>query len=240
MTSMSTPTNPGWRIQLAIHRAVRRDIDRLMAALGSGTEASAVRTYWAIAAAHLHHHHEIEDNAVWPLMRERLGDRAGSLLAQNAHEHQVMASAMDGFDAALAAADAGDARGALGRVQEATETHLISEEAEVLPLIPEAFTMEDVASFQALNAKGDAPSAFLPWLLDEAPGEDVAFFTSPLAPAVRDELERTWMPRWLQTVDAVRGRAFDSLGLRQTESVARNTLPPFTTDPQLELQSESK
>ena len=29
----STPTNPGWRIQLAIHRAVRRDATRLAIAL---------------------------------------------------------------------------------------------------------------------------------------------------------------------------------------------------------------
>jgi hypothetical protein len=32
----TTPTNPGWRIQLAIHRAVRRDVSRLSAALAEG------------------------------------------------------------------------------------------------------------------------------------------------------------------------------------------------------------
>ncbi len=61
--TVTTTTNPGWRIQLAIHRAVRRDVSRLTAALAGGGEipVEAVRTYWDATAAQLHHHHEFED-----------------------------------------------------------------------------------------------------------------------------------------------------------------------------------
>ena len=202
--STTTPTNPGWRIQLAIHRAVRRDARRLAAAIADGHETSdAVRDYWAVTATQLHHHHEFEDTVIWPLLGQRLGNRVGALLARNAHEHQVMVSAMDAFDTALAAADVASARVALVRMQQAIDGHLAHEEADVLPLIPEAFTMEDIAFFQAEDAKTNAANVFLPWMLDDAPDEDLAFFTGPMPAPVRDNLEASWMPQRRRTVEAL-------------------------------------
>ncbi|MGB9111628.1 MAG: hemerythrin domain-containing protein [Acidimicrobiales bacterium] len=201
----TTPTNPGWRVQLAIHRAVRRDANRLAIALADGgVPNEAVRAYWASTAAQLHHHHEFEDTVVWPLMGERLGDRVAALLTRNAHEHEVMASAMDEFDAALDTSDATRARVALGGMQEVIETHLAHEEADVLPLIPEAFTLEDITFFQAEDAKTNAPSAFLPWMLDDAPDEDLAFFTGHMPPSVREQLDSEWTPNWRKSLEALR------------------------------------
>lgn len=205
--TVTPPTNPGWRIQLAIHRAVRRDATRLALALADDhdTSTEAVRAYWAVTAAQLHHHHEFEDTVIWPLLGERLGDGVGALLARNAYEHQVMASAMDEFDAALATMSTGPAAAleALGRMQDAIETHLADEEADVLPLIPEAFTMEDIAFFQAEDAKTNAPNVFLPWMLDGAPDDDFAFFTGHMPAPVRVELESSWMPQRRETVEAL-------------------------------------
>jgi hypothetical protein len=204
----TTPTNPGWRIQLAIHRAVRRDVSRLRAALADGQEvpAGAVQDYWGVTAAQLHHHHEFEDTVVWPLMGERLGSRVEALLARNGHEHEVMAAAMAQLDAAVGSAsrDTTVAGAALVHMEEAIETHLAHEEADVLPLIPEAFTMDDIAFFQAEDAKTNAANVFLPWMLDDAPEADVAFFTGAMPAPVREQLESAWMPQWLQTVDALR------------------------------------
>ena len=203
MTTTS-PTNPGWRIQLAIHRAVRRDSGRLAAALADDAVISdAVRAYWSVTASQLHHHHEFEDTVVWPLLGQRLGDRVAALLARNAHEHEVMASAMDEFDAALATTDATSALVALSQMQEAIESHLAHEEADVLPLIPEGFTSEDLAFFQAEDAKTNAPNIFLPWMLDDAPNEDLEFFTGPMPAPVRDSLESVWMPQRRLTVQAL-------------------------------------
>ena len=203
MTTTS-PTNPGWRIQLAIHRAVRRDSGRLAAALADDAVISdAVRAYWSVTASQLHHHHEFEDTVVWPLLGQRLGGRVDALLARNVQEHEIMASAMDEFDVALATTDATAARVALVRMQEAIESHLAHEEADVLPLIPEGFTAEDLAFFQAEDAKTNAPDVFLPWMLDDAPDEDLEFFTGPMPAPVRENLQAIWMPRRRLTVEAL-------------------------------------
>lgn len=204
-TTNTATTNPGWRVQLAIHRAVRRDAGRLAIALAGGGEVSteAVRAYWAVTAAQLQHHHEFEDTVVWPLMGERLGDRVEALLARNAHEHHGMAATMDEFAAALATTDTAEARAALGRMQQTVETHLAHEEADVLPLIPEAFTLDDIAFFQAEDAKTNPPSVFLPWMLDDAPAEDLAFFTGHMPPPVREQLDSQWTPNWRKYVEAL-------------------------------------
>ena len=205
MTHQS-PTNPGWRIQLAIHRAVRRDTARLAAALvdASNVTIDAVRIYWAVTASQLHHHHQFEDTVVWPLMGERLAGRVEALLSRNAGEHQLMASTMEEFDVALATGAAAAARAALGRMQQTIESHLAHEEADVLPLIPEAFTPDDIAYFQAEDAKTNASSVFLPWMLDDAPDDDLAFFTEHMPAPVRAQLESDWMPNWRMTIEPLR------------------------------------
>jgi len=202
----ATPTNPGWRIQLAIHRAVRRDITRLAAALAAGGKApaDAVRAYWAVTQAQLHHHHELEDTVIAPLMVERLGDRVDALLTRNTRQHEVMAATMDEFDTALASTDAIAAGEALARMQQAVEAHLAAEEADLLPLIPEAFTPDDVAYLQAESAKTNTAGVFLPWMLDDAPDEDLAFFTATMPAPVLAQLDSDWMPQRRMTVESLR------------------------------------
>lgn len=206
----TTPRHPGWTIQLAVHRAVRRDADRLAGALveGRGTSPAAISAYWAETATQLHHHHEFEDTVLWPLMGDRLGARVESLLARNAREHVAMAAAMDDFDAAVGAitTDTTVAREGLRRLADAVETHLAHEEADVLPLIPEAFTADDLARFQVESAKTNPAPAFLPWVLDDAPESDLAFFGRAIPAAVREQLESTWMPRRRAVVDALLGQ----------------------------------
>jgi hemerythrin-like domain-containing protein len=211
----TTPRNPGWTVQLAIHRAVRRDLDRLSAALAEGRETStaAVSAYWAETAVQLHHHHELEDTVVWPLMGERLGGRVRSLLTRNGQEHLAMAAAMDEFDAVSSATtvEISAARDALDGLRGAIETHLAHEEVDVLPLIPEAFTLEDIAFFQTESARTNPPQAFLPWVLDDASEDDLAFFTGPMPAPVREQLESTWMPRRRTTVDALESSHAESI-----------------------------
>jgi hypothetical protein len=204
-TTTTTTTNPGWRIQLAVHQAVRRDVTRLSAALAGGGDVpvEAARAYWSVTAAQLHHHHELEDAVISPLMVERLGDRVETLLTRNSQEHEVMAATMDEFDSALAASDIAPAGAALARMQQAIEAHLAAEEADLLPLIPDAFTPDDIAYVQAESTKTNAASAFLPWMLDDAPEEDLAFFTATMPAPVVAQLESDWMPKRQMTVEAL-------------------------------------
>lgn len=211
----TTPRHPGWIVQLAVHWAVRRDIARLSAALAEGRETSpaAISAYWAETSVQLHHHHELEDTVVAPLMGERLGERVQSLRVRNGQEHVAMAAAMDEFDNAVSATtfEISAARDAVARLHDAIETHLSHEEADVLPLIPEAFTLDDVAFFQAESARTNPPHAFLPWVLDEAREADLAFFTGRMPAPVREQLESNWMPRRRTTVDALVSRDAESV-----------------------------
>jgi hypothetical protein len=210
MMQTSPPTtdlHPGWRVQLAVHRAGRRDTGRLAAALAqeSSTPPAAIQAYWSVMAEQLHEHHVLEDTIVWPLLAERLGHSLDDLLARNAREHGAMAAAMQNFDAVVTTTttDADPARVALAQLADAIEAHLAHEEADVLPLIPEAFTMQDMQYFSAEAAKTDPPQRFLPWLLDDAPDEDLAFLTGNMPEPVRTELQSVWMPERLAMVTAL-------------------------------------
>jgi hypothetical protein len=200
------PSHPGWIVQLAIHRAVRRDARRLADALSRDSLSwDSIRVYWREMADQLEDHHTFEDAVIWPLMAERLGDRVARLLGRNAAEHEVLAAAMRGFDEAVSAGtDHGAARSALQTLRTAIETHLDDEEADVLPLIPEAFTAGDVAYFVAESAKANPPQTFLPWLLDDATESDMAFFAGQLPDAVRAALVSDWLPGRRARVDALR------------------------------------
>lgn len=213
----TTSTHPGWTVQLAIHRAVRRDAARLSAALTDGrkTPPAAIRDYWSATAAQLHDHHVFEDTIVWPLMRERLGDSVDALLTRNAREHLAMAVAMEDFGTAVSTMTTNDgaARVALQQMVEAIENHLADEEADVLPLIPEAFTLEDMAFFSAESAKTNPPQAFLPWVLDDAADADLIFFTRIMPAAIRTQLESRWIPQRRIKVDALQRRHLESAAI---------------------------
>lgn len=201
-----TQRHPGWTVQLAIHRAVRRDARRLTRAFAEGpADWDAIRTYWREMADQLHDHHTFEDAVIWPLMAQRLGASVSALLERNADEHAVLAAAMQDFDTAVSTTtDAATARTAAQAMQTVIETHLAHEEADVLPLIPDAFTLDDVAFFVAESAKTNPPPTFLPWLLDDATGADYGFFTGRLPDAVRSQLESEWLPKRRDRVDALR------------------------------------
>ncbi len=203
--AVTTERHPGWSVQLAIHRAVRRDLSRLAAAFDAEEPASAdaIRAYWADFASALHHHHEFEDNVVWPLLADRLEGRADALLARNAEQHAAMSATMDACEAAIAtmSTDRSEARERLAEAAAAINGHLDAEEADVLPL-SEVFSPDDVAYFMAENAKLDPPEVFLPWVLDDAADDDVEFFARTVPAPVHSVLEQAWLPNRRMRLDS--------------------------------------
>lgn len=157
---------------------VSQGVERLASSPLDGdreAQPEAIRAYWSVTASQLHEHHVFEDTVVWPLLGQRLDGRVDPLLTRNAEAHQSMAAAMDRFSDAVTSltVDGPSARVALERLDSAVEDHLADEEADLLPLIPEAFTVEDGAAFAAESAKSNPAAVFLPWVLDEAPDADV-------------------------------------------------------------------
>jgi hemerythrin-like domain-containing protein len=162
----STPTFPDhFATVLAGHRAFRRDTGRFIQALGqldpADTETSTALVAWFDAAMQaLHHHHIIEDEIMWPALRER--SRAFQQVEVLMHdEHEALDAAIEDAIAAVralgtaATIDARDqarrtAEDAVVRMRALLVEHLDHEEQQALPLLAEAFTVEE---YHALDAK---------------------------------------------------------------------------------------
>jgi hemerythrin-like domain-containing protein len=208
MSDQTAPAapNPGIAIQYAIHGAVRRDMSRLVEVLGRpGAAPAAVTDYAVEFLDHLHHHHTFEDAEVWPVMGQRLGPAVSALLERNAAVHGRIEAAVAAFAGEIERLDDDPtaAHAAAVRMSEVVSEHLDHEEAEVIPLVADVFTLDDFARFQALSAEQDPPPRFLPWLLDDAPEPVAAAFTAALPPPVQEQLSTTWMPVWQAKVDAL-------------------------------------
>ena len=172
-----------------MHHAFRRDL----AAFESAVRRTPVReadTWRALAARWdrfaevLHHHHEVEDTSIWPLLLAGVGtdaDRA-TLEDMEAEHDQVdpaLAAAAASF-ATMAAHPCDDHRNALDvhvtAVRGLLHEHLAHEEREALPLLQRTLSAEQFAQTEA--AAGKAYPArmvpfLVPWVMEGVP-DDVA------------------------------------------------------------------
>jgi iron-sulfur cluster repair protein YtfE (RIC family) len=202
----------GIAMLLAIHGAVRRDLDRLPRsvtvlanpALSRGDRvvgAVGLTAYWDCFAAQLHHHHSVEDAEVFPYLRNTLGSRSTEVMDAMAHEHDDIDRAQDDAQIAVLALVADPTADNATTLLELLHTfqqvvlgHLVHEEAAALPLIVEGFDDEYWSAFMSRRQQDAGPDAFLPWVLDSAPEPAVAQVTGALPPPVRDLLVRQWTP----------------------------------------------
>ncbi|WP_210443427.1 hemerythrin domain-containing protein [Nocardioides sp. SYSU D00065] len=199
-----------------IHAAVRRDIartERALRSLGAGDAARArqVRVAWRNLVRELTHHHEAEDDNIWPFLEKRGFDP--SLLAAMESEHvamkQALASVSAALDEVVASPTPDRARAAADAVRacaEVVETHLEHEERDVEPI---ARALEDDPEWKAMTKRlrpasiVDAADA-LAWMQDGAgerersslraaiPGPVVTALTLVLARRYRREVAPVW------------------------------------------------
>lgn len=173
-------------MNMAIHGAIRRDLDRFVTALdtappGDGARARQLSTAWANFDDQLTTHHEGEHTIAWPALRS-VGVPAETLAQMDA-EHDSMASALAESRTAMAAyastagrEAASAALDAVRRLREATVAHLEHEEAEIEPVY------QDKRGTPELKAMGRAfgkvsPTTggrFFAWVLDGASPEERA------------------------------------------------------------------
>jgi hypothetical protein len=161
-----------------IHEAVRRDLARLEAALGSAPDGDRERAQ-ALAAAYdnllrqLTMHHSGEDDHVLPFVAARIPGSADVLAAME-DEHHALAVALEDtrlavteYAATGAAADARKARETVVRTQAVVDGHLRHEEEEFEPLLaPLLGTPEWKAVEKRLRPPLSAAGATLAWLQD--------------------------------------------------------------------------
>jgi hemerythrin-like domain-containing protein len=179
-----------------IHGAVRRDLDRLAVALetapdGDHRRATDLQRAYAHLQAQLTHHHEQEDQLVFPAL-SRLGIDA-ALLADMDSEHQAMsralaetATAMSRYAATASAADAAAARTSLGNTREVVDRHLTHEEGELEPLVrPHLESAEWKQVEKGLRSGTLVTSGrFFAWLTDGMDPEHRTYLRSTIPPPV--------------------------------------------------------
>jgi hemerythrin-like domain-containing protein len=168
------------------HHAFRRDLRRFAAAarntpVDDAATWQALDRRWTAFATILHHHHTVEDEAIWPPLLARVaadgepGDRA-TLEAMEA-EHDLidpqLEACAEGF-AAMAAAPSSVTREKLAAdtaaIRDSLAQHLEHEETEALPLVQRHLTTEECEHAEKRAGSGVSLKqlAFVvPWMAEE-------------------------------------------------------------------------
>ncbi|WP_029431878.1 hemerythrin domain-containing protein [Blastococcus sp. URHD0036] len=180
-----------------IHGAVRRDLDRLAAALaelpvGDTARAADLARAYSYLCRELHHHHEGEEAYVLPWMAAQ--GLALDLLPVMESEHAAMSAAVDETDAALQelAADASApriaaARESVARTRAVVDTHLDHEERDVVPaIVPHMESPGWKGVEKKLRARPAADNGrFFAWITDGMADEHRTYIRSTVpAPVV--------------------------------------------------------
>ncbi len=213
------PPRGRFTIVYMIHEAFRRDLKRLSAALRApGVDqfrARQLSAHWAFIEDQLHHHHEVEDASLWPLVRPKLSGQEDQLrvLAEMEAQHKELLPQCEaigrGFSSLVQrpSAEAGDElAGSLDALGIELGSHLEDEEERCFPVIDQALTPEEFESFGKATAKavGMRGSAkFFPWIFDTAdPVERKAVLSMP-PPPVRVLCQYVWEPRYTRRVASI-------------------------------------
>lgn len=174
----------------AIHAAVRRDIDRFLAALDAFTagdtgRAARLGTAWDNLDEQLTRHHEGEHEIAWPALASIGVSR--DLLATFDEEHDALAAALSGTREAMArfrrsgtADDAAAARAAFAQLKSVAVAHLDHEEAEIEPVYQ---AHKDSPEMKAMGRQFGKVSpkvggTFFAWVLDGASPAEAEAITS--------------------------------------------------------------
>ena len=213
------PPRGRFTIVYLIHEAFRRDLTRLAAAVRdkdvSTARATQLAGHWDFIKDQLHHHHQVEDDSLWPLVRPKLSGRDEQLAVLELMEAQHRSlepytKDVDGGFTSFARLGGQPAGEELARkieeMQSHLGTHLDDEEQRCFPVIDEALSEEEFDAFGKATAKavGMRGSArFFPWIFDGAqPVERHAVLTMP-PPPVRLLCRFIWEPRYTRRAAAL-------------------------------------
>ena len=138
--------------------------------------------------AALHHHHEGEDELLYPKLIQRVPDQA-PMTEQVEHEHLAIKTALEAASAACAAwrqrpsAETGEAlAAALDHLNEVVQPHLDDEEEKVVPLAAITFTQQE---WDAMGKHGVA------WIPRNKRGIAFGMLLEPLGDADRAYMMRS-------------------------------------------------
>lgn len=208
-----------------VHDALRRDLARARDALGRpeglpGAQRRAIGAHLGWITEFLHAHHASEDDGLYPLVRERVGDAADerAVLDRMARGHQAIAGAVhavertasqlvdDPSDEAVAGAVV-----ALDGLSAVLLPHLREEEDEAMPIVSRRITADEWQAIEQehnLDGKSMAQLGFEGhWLIDDATAADRATVVGLVPPIPRFLLLRGFARRYRRHAAACWGPA---------------------------------
>ena len=161
----TTPALHNARPGLVVHTALRREL-RLAGPLvrrvadGDDARAAVVGRHLDLVLRMLHHHHESEDEGVWPPLRERAGSAVVPLLDLMDRQHARIAELVASNDALVArwvrsagAEDGEQLAAGLDELHTVLAEHLDVEERDLFGLAERHLTVEE---WQAIGAQAQA------------------------------------------------------------------------------------
>ncbi|MEN9557827.1 MAG: hypothetical protein RL141_196 [Candidatus Parcubacteria bacterium] len=141
---------------LSSHHAFRRDIARFQKAVeqikaGDRSRGDAVCEEWKSYRASLHGHHQIEDNTMFPDIKQKHPELAAAIDTLHA-QHEHIDPLLDRGDVAFATlANPGQAADVLKELKALLDEHLTFEEAQITPTLREAKTFPPLPNDDAAD-----------------------------------------------------------------------------------------
>lgn len=197
---MSTTAVPDTHDMVIVHRVFRREFRLLPDLIGRVTAGDTQRA--ALLGEHLtdvvfalHHHHEGEDDLLWPpLLATATLEK--DLIHRMESQHAALSTALDQIDklvpAWAATANQADRDALATAVKEAAailEEHMGEEEQQILPLVREHLTTEQWNKLGERGAKSIDDKRkrllFLGMILEECPPEEEREFLQKMPAPVR-------------------------------------------------------
>ena len=193
-------------VMFAIHRALRRDLEQV-ARIAVGQDGSAARslaavTGWEQFKKYLIIHHQVEDDALWPALRQAVDGYPDQVAVVDAleDEHAVIEPLLEAIDEAVR--DPADGYASLGEIVDELVSHLTGhlahEEGEGLALIDASLSAEAWQRFSQVHGQrllGDA-ATYVPWLLEGADLGSAESFLARIPPPLAAAYRQQWAPAY--------------------------------------------
>lgn len=195
-----------WTTMLAIHDALRRDLEQVARIAGQMDRRDTTRLRaslgWEQFKRFLVAHHQVEDDVLWPVLRLHVVDCPDqvAVVDELEAEHAAIEPLLEAVDSAAGDPHGGDHQ--CGDIVDELVTrltgHLMHEESEGRDLIDSALSAEEWQNFARTHGQrllGDA-STYVPWLLEGASLETVEGFLANIPPPLAASYRRQWAPAY--------------------------------------------
>jgi iron-sulfur cluster repair protein YtfE (RIC family) len=185
------------------HDAFNRDLSRLLTAIRDDGPSPAAEHTWRVFTVQLHTHHAAEDDALWPLLRNAVTDRADhAVLDAMEQEHAALDPRIDMLQAAFTNHETSVLTDGLAELAEELAKHMRHEENTALPLLDrtlgEAGWDAFVTRIRRENGGLRGGARYLPWVLDGATDQLTGAVLATLPPPARWLYRHRWAPRYRQ------------------------------------------